>query len=717
MKFKYISQVDEQDCGASCLCMITETFGKSISIAKIRGLAKTNLGGTTALGLKKAAEKLDFKVTAAKADESLFKNDDLPFPFIVHVRKEVDNNILEHYYVVYKKSKNYVYIADPDPSVKKIKMKYADFFKEWTGIVIFMTPNAEFKKSKETKNNLISFLPLIFKQRGIVVNIVIASVFITLISIVGSYFIQLLIDDYIPNNMKSTLEIVSIGLIIAYIFQQIMEYVEKYLLIILGQRLSIDLILSYIKHIFTLPMEFFYTRKVGEITSRFNDANKIIDAIASSILSAILDVGIVIIMSFVLLSYNSNMFFISITSIPVYILIICIFAKPLNKLNKESMESGSKLESSIIENISGIETIKALGAEEKSYSKIDTRYVDFLKKSFSTAQLTIIQELIKSFFKLFFEVIILWYGANLVIKNKLSIGELMAYNSLLIYFTNPLQSIIGLQGKIQTALVAAHRLNEIYDIPSEFSSSVQKVTNKELDIYFNDISFEYQYNMPILNDFSLQIKSNEKIALVGFSGSGKSTLAKLLVRFFELDKDSGSILINDTNIKYIEKQSLRNLVTYVPQEPQLFSGTIIENLLLGADENTTFEDVIWATNVANIKDDIEKLSNGFNTIISESGSLSGGQKQRIELARALLKKSKVLVLDELTSNLDLSTEKTIINNLMKLKNKTIIFVAHRIAIAENVNKVAMLDNGKLVALGSHNELLRSNNLYKKLVNK
>ncbi|MBM7616932.1 ATP-binding cassette subfamily C protein/competence factor transporting protein [Weissella uvarum] len=722
MQFKYISQVDERDCGAACLAMITKSYNHNVSISTIRDLEKTDLNGSTALGIKKAAESLGFETKAIKADMSLFDDyKEIPYPFIAHVEKMDDGELIEHYYVVYKATKLYIYIADPDPDVKKRKMSYKQFSKEWTGVALFFAPSPEFKPNTDKQAGFKSFFPIIFKQKGLVTNIVVASLIVTLISIAGSYFLQILIDDYIPNGMFTTLSIMAVGLITAYVFQQIMSYVQQYLLIVLGQRLSIDLILSYVKHLFELPMNFFYTRRVGEITSRFNDANTIIEAVASSILSMLLDVGIVLIMAVVLFAYNADMFLISVLAIPIYAIVMYLFAKPFHQYNMDEMKSGASLESSIIESLNGMETIKALGAEENSYDKVDKDYVHFLKRSFKTARLTSIQEAIKDGLKLIFEVLVLWYGANLVMQNKLSVGQLMAFNALLGYFTDPLQSIIDLQSKIQSAIVAAHRLNEVFEVPSEFKNDGQTTlpikVDTDITIAFTDVSFEYQYNKPVLDGLSLTITNHEKLALVGVSGSGKSTLAKLLVRFYDLANDNGKITLNNTNIQNIDKQKLREIITYVPQEPHIFTGKVIDNLLLGAKSGTTFDDVLKATEIAEIRTDIEKLSQGFETEISESGSLSGGQRQRISLARALLTDSPILILDESTSNLDLLTEKNVVDNLMELSDKTIVFVAHRLTIAERVPRLVMLENGKIVADGAHDQLLGNNAAYTNLVQK
>lgn len=258
MKFTYINQVDQRDCGAASLAMILGTFGRDVSIAEIRDLEKVSLDGATALGIKKAAESLGLETKAIQADMSLFNDyKSLPYPFIVHVLKPDNGTLLNHYYVVYKATKSHVYIADPDPTVKKRKMSYQAFSEHWTGVALFFAPTSNFQPKKDKKTSLTHFFPLIFKQKGLILNVVMAALLVTVISILGSYFIQLLIDEYIPNGLFTTLSLVSIGLIVAYIFQQIMSYTQKYLLLILGQRLSIDLILSYVKHLFKLPMNFF----------------------------------------------------------------------------------------------------------------------------------------------------------------------------------------------------------------------------------------------------------------------------------------------------------------------------------------------------------------------------------------------------------------------------------------------------------------------------
>lgn len=716
MKFTkkhYRPQVDMRDCGVASLAMIFGYYGSYYSLASLREKAKTNLEGTTALGLVKVAEELGFETQAIQADMTLFDEPDIPYPFIAHVLKE---GKLLHYYVVTGADKQFIHIADPDPSVKMTRLSKEDFAKEWSGVSLFMAPTPAYKPHKDKKTGLTAFIPLLTKQKGLIANIVLATLLVTIINITGSYYLQSIIDTYVPDQMKNTLGIISVGLLIVYILQQILSYGQEYLLIVLGQRLSIDVILSYIKHVFQLPMNFFATRRTGEIISRFNDANNIIDALASTILSIFLDVSIVLIISVVLFFQSSTLFFISLLALPIYTAIIFAFMKPFEKMNNETMEANATLSSSIIEDINGIETIKSLTSEHTSYQKVDREFVTYLKKSFRYAKAESIQKALKKLAQLLLNVFVLWVGARLVMDNQLSMGQLITYNTLLIYFTNPLENIINLQTKLQTAHVANNRLNEVYLVHSEFEEEkpIKELSQTPSTITFENVSYKYGYGRDILSEINLEIPAYSKVAIVGISGSGKTTLAKMMVNFYEAN--TGEVRLNSTNMNQIDKTALRRHVNYLPQQPYVFNGTILENLLLGAKEGTTQEDILRAVEIAEIRADIENMPLNYQTELTSDGAgISGGQKQRIALARALLTDAPVLILDEATSSLDILTEKKIIDNLMKL-NKTIIFIAHRLTIAEKAEKVIVLDQGKLIEQGTHEELLTNQGFYYNLVN-
>lgn len=708
---RYIPQVDERDCGVAALSMVANQYGTRLSLARLREEAKTDLDGTTALGIVRASDALGFETRAIRANMSLFDEPGIPLPFIAHVNKE---GKFLHYYVVYGYNDKYIWTADPDRSVSKTKMTRARFEREWSGVSIFIGPKPEYKPAKDSRDSFFSFLPIVFKQKELITLVVLAALLVTVISIAGSYYLQAIIDTYIPDGMKNTLGIMSLGLIVTYIVQQLLSFARDYLLVIMGQRLSIDVILSYIKHLFELPMSFYATRRTGEITSRFGDANSIIDAVASTILTMFLDVGTLVIVGSVLVIQNTQLFFITLASLPLYVVIVLAFKKPFEKMNNDTMQSNSMLNSSIIEDINGMETIKALTGEQASYQKVDREFVEYLYKSFIYQKATALQSAIKSGTKLILNVAVLWVGAQLVMKNTISVGQLVTYNALLGYFTDPLQSIIDLQTKLQAASVANNRLNEVYLVSSEFDTkSTRLVKARNGDIQLNDIVYKYGFGRNALDHVSLDIKENSKVAMVGVSGSGKSTLVKSIIQFIQ--PESGQIFIGGQDIAHVDKTELRRLVTYVPQSPFIFTGSVRENLLLGADPDATNEDVVKALEIAQIQSDIEQMPQGFETEISEDGGMSGGQKQRIAIARALLTKSPILILDESTSALDVLTEKNVIDNLMQL-DKTIIFVAHRLTIAERSEQVIVMSQGQVVESSTHKDLLATDGFYAQLVN-
>lgn len=716
MKFRkkhYRSQMDQKDCGVASLAMVFGYFGSYYSLARLRELAKTTTNGTTALGLVKAAETLGFEPQAIQADMTLFDSPNLIFPFVVHVLKDKE---LFHYYVVTGKDKQNIHIADPDPEVRLTKLSRERFEEEWTGTTIFVAPSPNYQPHKDKNQGWTSFLPILINQKGLIINIILATALVTLINIVGSYYLQSIIDTYVPNQTSSTLSIISICLVIVYALQQILSFAQDYLLIVLGQRLSIDVILSYIKHVFHLPVSFFATRRTGEIVSRFTDANSIIDALASTIISIFLDISTVLIISIILFLQNSSLFFISLLGLPIYAVIIFVFMKPFEKMNRDTMEANATLSSSVIEDINGIETIKSLASEKTRYQKIDREFVDYLKRSFTYSRAESQQKALKKLAQLSLNVCVLWIGANFVMTGEMSLGQLITYNTLLYYFTNPLENIINLQSKLQTAQVANSRLNEVYLVKSEFEEQkmVEDLSMVQGDMTFKGIRYKYEYGQDILSDINLTIKQGSKIALVGISGSGKSTLAKMMVNFYS--PNQGEIRLGDMNLNQIDKKSLRQHINYLPQQPYVFNGTILENLLLGAKEGTTREDILRAVELAEIREDIERMPLNYQTELTSDGTgISGGQRQRIALARALLTDAPILILDEATSSLDILTEKRIVDNLMNL-DKTLIFIAHRLTIAERVEKVVVLDRGKIVEEGNHADLLAQNSFYTHLVN-
>lgn len=683
-KYPYISQVDQRDCGVAALAMILKNYGSSYSLAYLRELAQTSREGTSALGLVEAGRQLGFKTQAIRADLGLFKQENLSYPFIVHVVKDGG---LQHYYTVFGQAKGQVVVGDPDPSKKVIKMSLEDFDKEWTGVALFFEPGKNYIKYKEKVPGLLSFLPILFRRKGLIAVIVLLSFLVTLVNIIGSYYLQSIIDRLIPQEDYALLTMISLGLCIAYIAQQVFTFFKDYLLHRLGNYLSISVILPYIKHVLSLPIGFFGSRRTGEITSRFGDANTIIDALASTILSIFLDVTIVITLAVALILQNRSLFLMTLTVVPLYVLMILAFYKLFEKENYQLMEANSQVNTAVIDALRGIETLKSLRVEERRYQEIEVKFHDYLKKSLSKAKWQLTQDGLKTGVQLVFNVFILWYGAQLVMEGQLSSGQLITYNMLLNYFTTPLINIINLQSKIQQAKVANNRLQEVYVVNKEEKGQLKDLSFKQLDL--KGVSHRFSYQQETLHNIDLTINKGEKIALMGQSGSGKTTLAKILSGYYT--KSSGHVSLDKGSISQAE---LRQLVTYVPQQTYVFTGTILENLLLGLEGEVDEQVILRACEQADILADIQKMPLGFQTQVSEDGGLSGGQKQRLAIARSLLSKQPILIFDEATSGLDSDTESRVMANLAKIK-RTMIFIAHRNSVRQHVSRVVTMVSGQI----------------------
>ncbi|MCF1783090.1 peptide cleavage/export ABC transporter [Lactobacillus mulieris] len=714
-KIKLIKQHDEKDCGVACLSMILNFYDTSVPISKLRLMAGTNSQGTSALGLVQALNNFHFQTQVIQTDESIWKEEDVNYPLIAHV---IIDGVFFHYVVVYGMKNGKLLLADPAKG--KIKQTPKEFASIWTGILLITVPTENYHPTQDKSNGLFSFVSLLANHKKTIAGIVLLSFILTGFGIIGSYYFQVIIDRIVPLRSVNLLEIISIGLLSMYVIQTLFQYFKQYLLIRLGQQLSSSIMLKYFNHVLNLPMNFFSTRKSGEIISRFLDANKIIDALANVTLSLFLDVSMVIFIGTALFLQNYLLFYISLSTLPIYGLIVFLFIKPFDRTNEEQMESSAVVNSQIIESLKGIETIKSFNATNLVYEKVQQQFKEMMDKSFKNTNLDNLQSNLKTALQVISSTTLLWVGTYLVIKGRLSIGQLITYNALMSFFITPLQNIINLQVKIQTAKVANDRLNEIFLLDREFlgEATNQQMSNIELGtkeplIEVKDLSFAYGFEENVLNNLSFSINSNEKVAIVGMSGSGKSTLAKLFVNFYTAQK--GEIEIQGKSIQNISRFDLRNKIGYVSQENFFFSGSIFENLIFGLDYQPTEEQILWACEMAQIKEYIEGLPLQFQSPIEEGASnLSGGQRQRLALARALLKNSEILILDEITSGLDSRSEHLIIQNLMNLENKTILFIAHHLSIAKDCDHVFVLDKGRLVESGTHTQLRALHGTYEEL---
>ena len=708
-KYYCIKQHDIQDCGPACIATIAKQYGLKMPVSKIREAAGTDLEGTSVYGIVQAAEKLGFSTKAARveAKEEIFDN--LPTPFIAHV---IMDEVLLHFVVVHKVTKKYILVADPGRGM--IKYKIEDFFKIWDDILVFLNPTAKFQKGDKTKGLFKRFWGLIKVQKGLLVNIFIASILITVLGIGGSFYYKFLIDDILPNNLQANLHSLSIAMLTLLICKVITEFFRKILFIYMAQNIDVPLLLGYYNHVIKLPMNFFGTRKVGEIISRFNDGDKIRNAISSVTLTLMIDILMAVGGGVILYLQNAKLFFTCFIPIVLYLSLVFGFKNKLKKVNRVVMEDNSELSSFLIESLEGIETVKAFNGENLVKIKTENKFLKFMKSCFNHGMTYSVQETLMSVVSGGFGICLLWYGGALGLKGEISMGQLMSFNALLAYFIEPVARLINLQPQLQEAIVASDRLGEILDLELERTAEEDM---KPKSIYGNikleKVDFAYGLKDNVIHNININISPGEKIALVGESGSGKTTIAKLLMGFYEVKE--GKISINNININNISKEVLRDKVSYISQDTFFFSGTIKENLEFACD-GVTLEMMIDACKKAQIHDYIESLPMGYRTPLEEKGSnLSGGQRQRLSIARALIRKPEILIMDEATSNLDSITERAIQNTLDEcIKDVTTIIIAHRLSTIKKCDKIYVMDKGKVIEEGSHKELLEKNGYYHKL---
>ncbi|MDC0706646.1 MULTISPECIES: peptidase domain-containing ABC transporter [Priestia] len=714
-KYHCVKQHDITDCGVACIATIALQYDLDLSIAKIREYAGTDADGTSALGVVKAAEKLGFTAKAIKVTKATLFDKKIMFPAIANVTIESSYGNLLHYVVIHEVNENYIIIADPAEGIQKYT--HEKFYEIWNHILILMIPTESFIGGIHKQSNFQRIKPILLSNKKIFIFIFLLSIVFISLGILSSFYFQILIDDVLAKGLRNKLHLISLGMIALIICQVLSNAIRNHLLLYFTQKIELNLAIQYYKHVLKLPMNFFESRKTGEILSRMTDVQRIKNSVAESTISLLIDLLMVIFSVVILFIINKILFVVSLIIVPFYLLLVQSFKNIYTKLNKKEMKHSAELESQLIESINGMSTIKAFAAEQKAIYTTETKFRKLLKTTFELGFKTNIQSSLDISLKMIGEVVILWVGGIQVLKGNMTVGELITFNTLLIYFLDPLQNLIKLQPTIQEGLVATERLWEILDLDVE---EIENETRKNIykfkgDIVFKDITFRYGTRKTILQNFSLNIKAGRKVALVGESGSGKSTIAKLILSYYNIE--NGEILIDGHNIHDIAKKNLRENIAYVPQDVFIFNGSIKENITMN-NPSITMEKVIEVAKKARLHNYISQLELGYETMIGEYGAtLSGGQKQRLAIARAILKNPDILILDEATSNLDTVTEKDIQETLWAIsENITTIIIAHRLSTIVRCDEIFVMKDGKVIENGNHENLMKQKGSYYEMWN-
>jgi ABC-type bacteriocin transporter len=701
-------QHDITDCGAVCLASVASHYGLTVPIAKIRQYASTDKKGTNVLGMIEAANKLGLMAKGVKGPfESLSK---IPLPAVAHIVKK---EILQHFVVIYKVTMRHIVVMDPELGTIE-KVPHEEFNKEWTGVLILVAPDESFKKGKEDESKISRLWELISPHKPLMSQAMFGAIVTSILGLATSIYVQKIVDIVIPNHNQNLLNLLSVIMIVILLLSTFIKAMQGLFALKVGQKIDVSLILGYYKHLMTLPQQFFDTMRVGEITSRIGDAAKIRTFVNGTVINLVVDALIIIVTFFLMLVYSWKLFILIAITIPLFALVYYIYNKLNKKYLRKIMEQGADLEAQLVESLNSTGTIKRFGLEDYANYNTETRFVRLLKTIFRAGKYSIFTDNGLSFISGITTIALLWWGATLVLGQSLTPGELISFYALVGYIMGPIFGLITSNQSIQDAFIAMDRLFQIMDLDREEEEEKSKIELKpEMvgDIRFKNVAFRYGTRADVFESLSLEIEKGKMTAIVGESGSGKTTLMSILQSIYPIK--SGIIEIGKYDIKYIGIESLRAMISAVPQKIDLFAGNLVENIAIG-DSEPDMQKIIDICALLSMTSFIEKLPNNYYTQIGENGaSLSGGERQRVAIARALYKNPEILIFDEATSSLDSASEKYVREaiNYLKEQNKTIIVIAHRLSTIREADKIICLKDGKVIEEGTHNDLLVRNKYY------
>jgi ATP-binding cassette subfamily B protein len=698
-------QLDQSDCGVACLLSIIKFYQGNHSIEKLRELSGTTQEGTTMLGLYQVANNVGFKAEGCEADiQSLIEHNQ---PVILHV---VIDKQLQHYVVCYEYSKEKGFlIGDPAKGVYILSVVELD--KIWVSkSCLTLELTDKFEKSITSKNNKRKwFIDLIKQDDKLLWISVLLGVVIACLGMAMSIFSQKLIDDILPSH-KITKLVSGIGLLTILLLARVgIAVLREYFLLNQTKDFNNRINNQFFSSLLHLPKSFFDTRKIGELVARLNDTQRIQSVIKLLTSSLVIDVLVSIISLVFLFGYSWKVGLISLLSLPIYFYIIYRSNKKIIQSQTEVMQSYAFNEGNYINTIQGISTIKNDNKQDVFKNLNQTVFGVFQEKIFSLGKINIQLSWQSGLASVFFLIGVLVYTSIQVFNKEIKLGELMAILGIVGSLLPSIANLALISIPINEANIAFNRMYEFASMEKE-SEGGQTISEIE-NITVRNLSFRFAGRKELFKNINLNIERGKLVAVVGESGSGKSTLGQILQRFYSFE--NGSVKVNNEyELVDIELKSFRNLIGLIPQEINIFNGTVLDNILLG--DTVMPETIMEFITQYGFVDYFNQLPQGLATIVGEEGiNLSGGQKQIIAFARVLYKQPQFLILDEATSAMDRNTEKFSMELLEKIKpNCAILFISHRLNTLKNIaDEIYVLEDKIITHHGNHEQLLHTNNFY------
>lgn len=672
-KRNLIRQDGFKDCGPTCLSMIIKHYKGYIDINELKEMCKTDKNGTTAYHLIETAKKCGFESYGVKCNLEDINKNNIILPCIAHV---ILNNSYKHYVVIkkidYKKKKITVY--DPIGTIKTYT--YENFQKIFSNIIILLYP---IKVIKNIPNNSIKkfILEITKTSTKQLIQIIIISIFITLFSIIISFYLQYMVDNV--NNQGKIYFIFTLFLII-YIMKIISDFLRNKIIILVNQKIDFNLNYNSFKQIINLPYCYYKNNTTGEIISKINDLDVVRQVISKVAISIFIDLPLTLLSLIIMYILNEKLFIISLIIMLLYWLVLILFRNPLNEKIEDTTLVKADTTSYMVERINGYETLKGCNKEHIALKKFEDKYAALSNKIYDLDNCYNYQLLLKEIINDLGFIFIILIGILLVKDNIITIGQLLSFNSLLVYFLTPIRNIIDLDDSIKQSKIAIKKILNLYYDKKESGILDKKMKG---EIIFKNLSYTFNDTRNVLENINLKINKNSKVMVIGESGSGKSTLFKILKKYYTVPRDK--VYIDNVDINDYQESN----IVYVSQNEILFTDTISNNI--------DSDNIIDISKICLIDEIVKNNQLGYNMLIEENGfNLSGGERQRIILARALANEFDILIIDEGLSQVDINMERKILKNLFENYNdKTIIFISHRLENMDLFNQVIKLKKGRI----------------------